>query len=79
MSVNSNVADMNSGMGLAVKDEAGRIVDAFGNDPTVTLNALVFVLGFVCGNLRAEVREQIIDGIPSNIRMNMGATEARVQ
>lgn len=79
MSVNSRVASMKDGMGLAVKEEAGRIVGAFGNDPIVTLNALVFVLGLLCGNIRSEVRDQIIDGIPSNIRMNIGATEAPLQ
>lgn len=79
MKPNTAVVDLNHGFGAKVRDEADAIVQSFGSDPTVTLNALVFVLGLLIGNLRTEVQDHVIDGIASNIRMNMGASESPIQ
>lgn len=76
--INADLVGLSDGYGAELKAQADRIVDALGNDPGIALNAIVFVLGILIGSMKAEYQDRVIDGIPDNIRLNMGA-KGRVQ
>jgi hypothetical protein len=73
MKLNGEVVDLNSNeFGVSIRREARDIVDSFGDDPAITLNALALVLALLIERMRPEVRDQVIDSLPDNIRANQG-------
>jgi hypothetical protein len=70
--VNARVVDDKDPYLAAIKDEANRIVDGFGHDNGVTLNALVYVLGLIIETLPPEARDVVLNGLVDNIKSNMG-------
>lgn len=77
--INRDVVGLHEGYGTVIRQQADKIVDALGDDPGVALNAMVFVLGILIGSMKQEYQDRVIDGIPENIRINMGASRNRVQ